>query len=223
MQHNDKLVKALISRTISSFREEHLTAVYSSAQVIFQYLTSPSEIFLQAFIRRAKCWSCCPNLFLKAKTPQYQTFSWMQGMFKDEDFHFTINVFSGWAFWGSWWKTFLSCSKVSQFAKCCWVYITIWRMVIVNCFYKWNSATKAHQFSKSNQIKILKDGHCQTASINEILQQKHINFLAISEPYYNIINIDEPSLQRCTLSSPRAKRAGPKGLRAESARALTVQ
>ena len=54
MQHIDKLVKALISRTISSFREAHLTAVYSSAQVIFQYLTSPSEIFLQAFIRRAK-------------------------------------------------------------------------------------------------------------------------------------------------------------------------
>ena len=69
----------------------------------------------------------------------------------------------------------------------------------------------------------LKDGHCQNASINEILQQKHINFLATSEPYYNIINIDEPSLQRCTLSSPRAKRAGPKGLRAESARAVTVQ
>ena len=45
----------------------------------------------------------------------------------------------------------------------------------------------------------LKDGHFQTASINEILQQKHIIFLAISKPYYNIINIEEPSLQRCTL------------------------
>ena len=53
--------------------------------------------------------------------------------------------------------------------------------------------------ARFHNLHHLKDGHCQTASINEILQQKHINFLATSEPYYNIINIDEPSLQRCTL------------------------
>ena len=49
----------------------------------------------------------------------------------------------------------------SQFAKCCWVFITILQRAMTEC--------ASH----------LKDGHCQTASINEILQQKHINFLAI--------------------------------------------